>query len=62
MSGKVVVFWNLPSRMFIADCFYPGCTEAALDSDFLLPYVWALEFERRGDAPFVLGNTGLGNG
>lgn len=43
-TGKVVVFWNTPSRLFVADCFYPGCTEGQLDSDFLHPYLWELEF------------------
>lgn len=56
-TGKVIVFWNLPSRMFVADCFYPGCTEGVLDSDFLFPYLWALSFERHGNEPFSLGTA-----
>lgn len=47
MSGKVIVFWNLPSRLFVAQQFYPGCTEGQLDADFLFPYLWALEFRLR---------------
>lgn len=44
-SGKVICFWNLKSRMFVADCFYPGCTEGMLDSEFLFPYIWQLSFD-----------------
>lgn len=47
--------------MFVADCFYPGCSEGQLDCDFLVPYIWALEFERTGDAPFHLA-WGVVNG
>lgn len=56
-AGKVIVFWNLQSRMFVCDCFYPGATEGCLDSDFLFPYIWALEFERKKDEPFSLGTA-----
>ncbi|MBI1313672.1 hypothetical protein GC176_20460 [bacterium] len=55
-SGKVIVFWNLPSRMFIADCFFPGCTEGDLDCGFLQPYLWDLEFSkmnREGTMPTI---------
>lgn len=56
ISEKVVVFWNLPSRMFVCDCFYPGATEGCLDSDAIFPYIWGLEFSKRGDEPFELSS------
>lgn len=60
IEGKVIVFWNYKSRMFVTDCFYKGATEGVMDGDDMYPYLWALQGRKTDHLPFELSHGTFG--